>query len=110
MAISSTKIPDHIRQSLQERMKNHMERKWKGYRIEIRFRGAYAYFDVYPVGKNTLPIHLCRIEYLGKTAAWGFSFYKYSDNRYERAVLPSGSFTGTPEEAFECAASVYLQE
>lgn len=51
---------------------------------------------------------LCRIENLGSSDRWGFAFYKYSDETYEPCMFPSGSFEGTPEEAFDCAAKVYL--
>jgi len=39
---------------------------------------------------------------------WGFAFYKYSDEKFEVSVLPTGFFAGTPEECFDCAAMVYL--
>jgi hypothetical protein len=39
-----------------------------------------------------------------------FAFFKYSDEKYEPSFLPSGAFMGTPEEAFDCAAQVYLQD
>ena len=90
--------------------------------VVIRFRGVYAYVDAYrPRGEyppglteeqkatiDATPIHLYRIEYLGKRDEWGFAFYKYSDEKYEVSILPSVSFTGTPEECFDCAANVYL--
>jgi hypothetical protein len=53
------------------------------------------------------PIHLCRLRYFGNNE-WGFAFYTYSNEKYETSIYPSGSFVGTPEEAFATAASVYL--
>jgi hypothetical protein len=38
----------------------------------------------------------------------GFAFYTYSNEKYELSVFPSGDFYGTPEEAFDTAAQVYL--
>lgn len=54
-------------------------------------------------------MHLCRLEYLGRADEWGFAFYKYSDEKYERSVTLSGSFTGTPEECLDCSAMAYLR-
>lgn len=36
------------------------------------------------------------------------AFYKYSDETYELCALKTGTFLGTPEEAFDTAAQVYL--
>ena len=56
------------------------------------------------------PTHLCRLGYLGSPDRWEFAFFKYSDEKYEPSFLHSGEFAGTPEEAFDCAAQVYLQD
>lgn len=56
------------------------------------------------------PIHLCRLGYLGSPDRWEFAFFKYSDEKYKPSLLPSGSFAGTPEEAFDCSGHVYLQD
>jgi len=57
--------------------------------------------------RNT-PEHLCRLRYFGDEERWGFAFYAYSSEKYELAMFPSGDLYGTPEEAFETAAGVYL--
>jgi len=57
--------------------------------------------------RNT-PDHLCRLRYFGDEEAWGFAFYTYSNDRYELSVFPNGEFFGTPEEALQVAAGVYL--
>ena len=57
--------------------------------------------------RNT-PTHLCRLRYFGDEERWGFAFYTYSNEKYELSVFPSGDFHGTPEEAFDTAAGVYL--
>ena len=36
-------------------------------------------------------------------------FFKYSDEKYELCMFESGEFYGTPEEAFEIVARVYLE-
>ncbi len=58
---------------------------------------------------DATPTHLCRLGFLGNMDRWAFAFYKYSDEKYELSVGPSGSFEVTPEEAFDCAAGLYLQ-
>jgi hypothetical protein len=89
----------------------------------VRFRGAFAYIDAHPSERldppwpgveqvarvDAEPMRLCRLEYLGSTDMWAFAFYKCSDEAYERSIFPSGSFNGSPEEAFDCAGNVYLQ-
>jgi hypothetical protein len=112
-AIAWRAIPESTRSALQTRLQRH-GRDASGGRcrsIEIRFRGRFAYVDAQPAGdevSDEAPIHLCRLGYLGNPEHWEFAFYKYSDNTYERSFLPSGSFVGSPEEAFDCAALAYL--
>ena len=47
--------------------------------------------------RNT-PTHLWRLRYFGGDD-WGFAFYTYSNEKYELAVFPDGSFIGT--DSFE---------
>ena len=51
-----------------------------------------------------------RLLAIPKRAKLAISNGKYSDEKYEPSFLPSGMFVGTPEEAFDCAAQVYLQD
>jgi len=117
-------IPEQTRADLSHRLERHALDRWAEHcrAITVRFRGAFAYVDALP--KNVwhpsdippevrlqieaTPTHLCRLGYLGSTDRWAFAFYKYSDEVYEPSFLPSGAFAGTPEEAFDCAAHVYL--
>ena len=106
-------IPENTRLTLRARLQRHA-RDASGRRcslVEIRFRGQFAYVDARPAGDDLpdeVPLHLCRLGYLGNPEHWEFAFYKYSDDTYERSFLPSGSFVGSPEEAFDCAALAYL--
>jgi hypothetical protein len=34
--------------------------------------------------------------------------YLASKDGYERSVLPTGDFTGTPEDALDCVCGLYL--
>ncbi|MCS4542485.1 MAG: hypothetical protein HY929_09300 [Euryarchaeota archaeon] len=119
-------IPEDTRRVLKERIERHAVKKWQGrYReISLRFRGKFAYIDVFePLSKYTksyvkdkerlkvieaTPTKLCRLRYSGDPDKWEFAFYKYSDGCYELCYLPSGSFFGRPEECFDTAAKVYL--
>lgn len=106
-------IPESTRLTLQAPLQRHARDEDGGRcrSIEIRFRGRFAYVDAQPAGEDVPdegPIHLCRLGYLGSAEHWEFAFYKYSDDRYEPSFLPSGSFVGSPEEAFDCAAFAYL--
>ncbi|MGA2740966.1 MAG: hypothetical protein ABSG65_26440 [Bryobacteraceae bacterium] len=69
-------------------------------RVDVRFRGACCYIDVY-TEPDQLPTHLCRIRYLGNEDRWGFAYYTYAHEKYEQSFLITGDTQGTPEEAFE---------
>ncbi len=125
------KIPDAVKRRTEERIRRFAEENYAGRytRLEIRFRGKFCYIDAYeepqempgwppehwPESKEEFlerlrntPLHLCRLRYFGDEERWGFAFYTYSNETYELSILPSGDFYGTPEEAFDTAASVYL--
>ena len=124
-------IPDTVRWELPGRILSHAKKHFKGKftHIDVRFRGALCYLDAYcdpSVRSEALPrpdtreyreylkshedtvTHLCRLRYLGSRDIWGFEFFTYSSNKYEPSVFPSGLPTGTPEDAFDIAASVHL--
>jgi len=93
-------------------------------RIEVRFRGPYAYVDAYvnhtwfmpgttEAEKERIrnsPVQLCRLTYLPRREVWGFAFYKTSDDTYEPNVTMRGSFEGTPEECLDTAGFAYLKD
>jgi hypothetical protein len=117
-------IPEHARVALRQRLERHALGQWKDRcrAIDVRFRGSFAYVDAFEKNPwhlpdasqesrdliDATPARLCRLGYLGSANRWSFAFYTYSNESYEPSVLPSGSFEGTPEEAFDCAAGVYL--
>jgi hypothetical protein len=128
------KIKDDVKRRTEARIRRYAEAHFAGRytRLEIRFRGQFCYIDAYtepaPLGpdwppphwpesreeyierlRNT-PTHLCRLRYFGDEERWGFGFYSYASERYELSVFPAGDFFGSPEEAFETAAGVYLQD
>ena len=109
-------IPQALQRELTERLRKHATCRWKERcaRVEVRIRGRFALVDAYlydeeAEGKEeAVPTHLCRLEYAGRPDLWGFAFYKYSTERYERSYLPNGSMGGTSEECFDCAGLAYL--
>ncbi len=125
------KIPDAVKYATEQRIRRYAEEHFAGRytRLEIRFRGQFCYIDAYtepedpgpgwppPDSQETreqflerlrnTPTHLCRLRYFGGER-WGFAFYTYSNERYELSVFPSGDFFGTPEEAFQVSAQMYL--
>lgn len=124
-------IPDTVRRELPGRILSYAKKHFKGKftHIDVRFRGTLCYLDAYSdpsVRSEELPrsntpeyreymkahedkvTHLCRLRYLGSRDSWGFDFYTYSSNTYTPSVFLSGLPTGTPEDAFDIAANVYL--
>ena len=98
--------------------------------IDVRFRGKFSYVDAYTepyVSKDydpklfgesreehierlrDTPTHLCRLRYFGDENRWSMAFYTYSHEKYEPCFFNTGSWHGTPEEAFDTSA-VYLIE
>jgi hypothetical protein len=124
------KIPDDVKVRTTVRIEQHAEKHFKGKysRIDVRFRGQFCYIDAYrepgrevyvPKGmsqdevverlRNT-PTKLCRLRYFGQEKdGWSMGFFKYSDEKYELCMFHSGDFFGTPEEALEISAGVYLE-
>lgn len=74
----------------------------------VRPRGRSLYLDTHRVGEEGEPIHLCRLDWLGRPNEWGFWFYRYTRMRYERNVTVTGAWTGTIEDCFAAAAYAYL--
>ena len=100
-------IPDPTRWRLEQRLELRRHERWPDLReIKVRYRAGCAYVT----GTDTDgPISLCRLRYNGSPDTWGFACYLASKDGYEESILPSGSFTGTPEEALDCACGLYLQ-
>jgi len=53
-------------------------------------------------------LHLMRLRYGGSASIWGFTLYLASTDKYEDTILPTGSFADAPEDALDCACSLYL--
>lgn len=103
------RIPDSVRSSLGQRLDGRRGQRWPQLtEIRLRFRERFAYVD--GVLDDDDVLRLCRLRYGGSAASWGFAIYLASKDGYERSVLPTGSFAGTPEEALDCACGLYLND
>lgn len=126
------KIPKAVQERIKQRILKYAEAHYAGKytRLDIRFRSQFCYIDAYqnpqiepdfplanfPISREeyleriqNIPTHLCRLRYFGDEEAWSFSFYTYSNEKYELSMFKHGSFYGTPEAAFESSA-LYLHD
>lgn len=101
-------IPDGARRNLTRRLDARRQQRWPELlELSIRYRSSFAYIDG-TTSDDNLP--LFRLRYLGSPDQWGFAIYLASKDGYEDSILPRGSFTGTPEEALDCACGLYLND
>jgi hypothetical protein len=100
-------IPESTRISLAQRLRSHARTHWPRLDdVTVRYRAGFAYIDGHLPGGEVIP--LCRLRYGGSARTWGFALYLASSDRYEDQILPTGFFAGTPEDALDCAAGLYL--
>ncbi|WP_130176567.1 hypothetical protein [Cryobacterium sp. SO1] len=100
-------IPQSTKDSLEVRLLGLIRKDWPQVRtITVKFRGSFAYITAITKDEQTLP--LCRLRYIGYSSEWGFAPYRASHNDYADAYFPDGTPTGTPEDAFNTASSLYL--
>jgi hypothetical protein len=99
--------PESTKSSLSVRLRTHAADHWPQLTgLTVRFRGPFAYVQGQLADGEQLP--LCRLRYTGSASTWGFGLYLASNDRYEDQILPTGRFTGSPEDALDCACSLYL--
>lgn len=102
--LTRVRIPDSVRSSLGQRLDGRRRQRWPELtEVRLRFREAFAYVDGALDDDDVL--RLCRLRSGGSASSWGFAIYLAKDG-YERPVLPTGSFAGTPEEALDCACGL----
>jgi len=101
-------IPDPARWSLERRLELRRRERWPTLQaLAFRYRTNFAYIS----GETTDgPLDLCRLRYIGSPDKWGFGCYLASKDGYEDSVLPTGSFTGSPEDALDCVCGLYLND
>ena len=99
--------PQATKDELEHRLTTHAKTRWPHVAaLRVRHRAAFAWIDAELPNGEIVP--LIRLRYLGSTDDWGFGLYLASSGKYEDQILPTGSFTGTPEEALDCACELYL--
>lgn len=101
--------PASTKSSLGQRLNARARERWPALtRVQVRFRGPFAYIDgVLPDGDT---LSLCRLRYGGSASRWGFAIYRASHEDYQENFLPSGYSAGSPEEALDCACGLYLND
>ena len=103
------KIPDSTKNSLHLRLVQHARAHWPALAdVRMRYRAGFAYIDGVLADGEVL--QLCRLRYLSSATIWGFAIYRASHDDYEDNILPSGSPTGSAEEALDCACGLYLND
>jgi hypothetical protein len=101
--------PASTKTSLGQRLSARARERWPALsKVDVRFRGAFAYVSGQLPNGEVLP--LCRLRYGGSASRWGFAIYRASHHDYQDNILPSGQFTGSPEEALDCACGLYLND
>ena len=101
--------PESTKTSLQQRLSAHVRQRWPDLtRVEVTFRGAFAYVTGTLPDGDTLP--LMRLRYGGSANRWGFAIYLASKDGYQDSALPTGNFAGTPEDALDTACGLYLAD
>ncbi|GAC1355140.1 MAG: hypothetical protein NVSMB29_20370 [Candidatus Dormibacteria bacterium] len=103
--------PPSTKSALPQALSAHARDRWPQLAdLHVRFRGGFAYVEGKLTDGEVLP--LCRLRYLDSATTRGFGLYLASTDRYEDQILPTGSFTGSftgsPEEALDCACDLYL--
>ncbi len=101
------KIPDSTQISMRQRLLARARERWPQINeLHTRYRGGFAYIDATLCDGDRLP--LFRLRYAGSASRWGFAIYRASHDDYQRAVLPDGWPSGTPEDALDTACGLYL--
>jgi hypothetical protein len=99
--------PESTKASLSQRLRARATARWPQLTdLRVRYRGQFAYVEGQLADGETVP--LMRLRYTGSAAHWGFALYLASKDGYEDTVLPTGTFTGSPEDTLDCACDLYL--
>ena len=100
-------IPESTRSSITLRILLHAKEHWPQLEnLQVTCRGGFAYATAAQPGGEPQP--LFRLRYGGSAHSFGFAVYSHATERYEDAVLLTGSPTGTPQEALDTACTLYL--
>jgi len=108
--MTSMPVPSaRLKASLEGHLDFYASQRWPQLEeVTISWRGGYGYVGAWLPDDEQLP--LCRLRYLGSDTDWGFALYRASTRDYHDTLLPDGSPTGTPQQALDCALSLYLAD
>ena len=102
-------IPDSTKNSVTVRLATRARERWPQIdRVHVRFKGGFGYIDAVMPDGDTL--RLCRVRYVGYANTWGFAIYRASHDDYQDSYLPTGTPSGTVEDALDTARGHYLNE
>ena len=100
-------IPESTRSSITLRLLLHAKEHWPRLeKLQVTCRGSFAYATAALPGGDPQP--LFRLRYGGSAHSFGFALYSHASERYEDAVLLTGSPVGTPQAALDTACIVHL--
>ena len=103
------RYPDSTKSSLEQRLSTRARQRWPQLAdVRVRHHGHLSYVDA--VLPDATIVKLCRLRYLNSAHDWGFAIYRASHQDYEDSILHTGAFAGTPEDALDCAAGLYLDD
>jgi hypothetical protein len=107
MSAVPTMPSEHTRLQLELYLNMHAEAAWPQLAgLRIRHRGQYAYVEGELTGGERLK--LMRLRYTGTASRWGFALYDAAGDRYQDSLLPTGSGSGSPEDALDTACHLHL--
>lgn len=99
--------PESTRLSLEQLLGEHARTAWpQPARLHVRHRGAFAYAEAELADGER--VKLMRLRYTGTASRWGFALYYASSDRHEDSLLPTGGFSGSPENALDCTCQLHL--
>ena len=117
VSVPSRRLKDDLADDLDHHASIHWPQLGE---VVVRWRGGYGYVighldtgddDGQGTDEPDEPgIALCRLGYLGADDDWAFALYDPATDTYQDTILPNGAFTGTPQEALDCACQIHLAD
>jgi hypothetical protein len=117
--LAGVPVPNkRLKDDLADDLDHHAEINWPQLgEVVVRWRGGYGYVighldtgDEDTEDTDQPGIALCRLGYLSAADDWAFALYDPATDTYQDTILPNGTFTGTPQEALDCACQIHLAD
>lgn len=101
-------IPESTQSSLAYKLTAHARSNWPALTsLTVRFHGRFVYVTAILPDGDEQP--LMRLRYTQSASIWGFALYRASHNDYHDSTLLTGLPIGSPQEALDTAAQLYLK-